>query len=767
MPSEPPDDPHTASSDPDLVITTAGVTVVARGYRWAWERSTDVFELTDSQGRTMTSARLQPAVLVHTISGEARCAPGEVVSVTEAESDLTISYGGVNLTASLTVRMVFHQDVWMLDPVLYEAGQDHEVVSVHYFVDAAGGDRGDRLRPGLKMTYLVHPGLCMFPGLGPVVDTQMGLQLTSWLGRGSLGDTQLAQQWGLPVHYFAGVSRLADHNERDSRGSGQSDAFCCGLTSLPDSDMLLDLGRGAVSPTFVMRSDLWHHRGRSVRLSIGASLLFAFGSDYRSASRAYYSHVAGPQPSVRATRGRLAETLRASQFNTWGAQCAGGTASGRFDQKSLLHIYDAMRQTHLRPGMFVIDDKWEGNYGQLEHDHDRFPDFEATLARIRADGHRIGLWAAFLRTSDPQALGLRDEHLMHGTDGEVIRRRTIFAPEPYALLDPSHPQVERVLARLIKRFVERYRPDLVKFDFGYELPSLSRSCPHDPAYSGERLLGKALEVVVGALRAADPDIAVMYYSLSPLMLPFVDQHSHDDLYLAVDEYDLESQRRGYFSSHLAELGVSVYPSGGYDWGTAAQLWREAAVHGPIGSLNGFDGDEHGGLPDPSAIAQFNGLTKLTRPPSPCTLEPLAPPSLGGIRGARSSSWLRYEDGDLVAATIRPEHNDSLPGDAPIRVVGDVVVSALDGGPLRSAERLGLVTPGACRLELRHDTAAGATAVGHRLDGTSHTVALDHRNGHFAVTISAQDSGAPTEWTEIRFVAETSEPAAISSPRERT
>jgi hypothetical protein len=43
--------------------------------------------------------------------------------------------------------------------------------------------------------------------------------------------------------------------------------------------------------------------------------------------------------------------------------------------------------------MFVIDGYWEGNYGDLRHSTERFPHFEETLARIRSEGHLIGLWA--------------------------------------------------------------------------------------------------------------------------------------------------------------------------------------------------------------------------------------------------------------------------------------------------------------------------------------------------------------------------------------
>jgi len=56
--------------------------------------------------------------------------------------------------------------------------------------------------------------------------------------------------------------------------------------------------------------------------------------------------------------------------------------------------------------------------------------------------------------------------------------------------------------------MKRYRPDLVKFDFGYELPSLDTGVPKDMNWAGEKLLAKGLDVVVNAMREENPDLEV-------------------------------------------------------------------------------------------------------------------------------------------------------------------------------------------------------------------------------------------------------------------
>lgn len=592
----------------------------------------------------------------------------------------------------------------------------------------------------------------MSSGLSPVLPTEIGLDLTSWLGRGSMGpESEVSQQWGLPVHYFCGLTRTAGHNARGSMTGGQSDAFCCGLAVLPASDMLLHLKGASVSPVFSVRADLWQPEDGTGETSLGARLLWVFGTDYRDAIRTYYRTMidAGLTTPPAASGYKLA-TLSASQFNTWGAQCGAEKVAGRFDETVLEGIYDDMRASGLRPGMFVIDDKWEGRYGVLRHDEERFPNFERFLARVRTDGHRIGLWAAFLRTNDPRSVGLQTRHLMRDADGVPIEKNN-FVREPYYLLDPSQADVRGVLITQIGEFVRRYDPDLVKFDFGYELPSLAVSQPGDPRYSGELLLRRALEVIVPALRAAKPDIAVMYYSLSPLLLDFVDQHGHDDMYLCVDEYELENNRRLFFSSLLGELGVSVYGSGGYDWKRMRDIWFDSAVAGPVGSLNAFAGDEHDDKVVPELVALFNGLSAIGRPAGRYTIEPVSPVSVGSIYGARSSSWLRYENGNLTSAAIRAGDGKRVPPGCGLRGDLPVVVSSLTVDGLASSARIGVVPFGAGTLHLDRSDTRPASAVHHRLGGGTETERLDPDNTGITISVSPPGSGqAPLEWTEIVF-----------------
>jgi hypothetical protein len=222
------------------------------------------------------------------------------------------------------------------------------------------------------------------------------------------------------------------------------------------------------------------------------------------------------------------------------------------------------------------------------------------------------------------------------------------------------------------------------------------------------------------------------------------------MYLALDEYDLENNRRVFFSSLLAELGCSVYGSGGYDWRGMRELWFDTAIAGAVGSLNAFGGDEHDDSPTASIAAAYNGLAAITRPPRPCVIDPVDPVSVGSSRGARSRSWVRYEDGACVAVAVRRADGGRLPPECGVWSDTQAVVSSMTPEGLSSSDRIGLVAfgPGSIRIG-RGDSSDGDRVIHHRLDGTSQNAVVRRSAGAITVVIEpAAADESPIEWTEL-------------------
>ncbi|HXR74340.1 MAG TPA: hypothetical protein VN737_00115 [Bryobacteraceae bacterium] len=644
------------SDPPEISNQEESVHVTGANYSWEYSQKDDQFQLFDAKKRLIVAGVLQPAILV-SVAGDAtakQCIPGKLARHNSADGRVTFEYEGVNGAGRLSVAWRFDKHGIWTEPVVYETSSAEDVVSLHYFTDVKGNTRV----PSLQASFLVVPGISEGSSISPILGSDVRLNETVWLGRGS-PVPGLLQQWGLPVHYFGGFSVKGEH-ARNSYIDQKSDSFICGLADLPNGDLFLDLHEGRSSMWLDYRSDIWKHMRGPGRLTLGATLFWTVGGDYYDAIGKYYGGLVNSgivkkkQNSPRKTAIALTP-----QFCTWGAQVARGKASEHLDEAFLSEIYKELRASGMKAGMFSIDDKWEGSYGKLEHSAERLPHFEQFLNQVRADGNRIGLWAALMRCEKPSEIGLTEDHMLKKADGTPV---VSGGETKYFILDFTQPEVAKVLSELARKFIRRYKPDLVKFDFGYELPAVSQAAPKDKHWAGERMMWKGLDVVITAMREENPDLVVMYYQLSPLFLEYFDLHSPDDLFLNSGEYDIEANRRFFFSSLLGELGVPTYGSSGYDWQTAPNIWFDSSVVGTLGSLNDFGGDERGEKSSPQLIAKYNGLTQALRSSNFFKVVPLDGVTEAQTRSAHSHSWARLEDDKVVLLAIRPDmpHIDSVP-----------------------------------------------------------------------------------------------------------
>ena len=721
-------------------------------YAFEWSARDDRFRLLDKKGRLVTSGMMQPVVKVATDSGGGtpQCSSGKVANHEVKDNKLIVNYEGVNGGARLTVIWRFDEDGFWLEPFVYETPASEDIVAVHYFAECHEG----RPEPSLESSYLVVPGISESSAISPVVPPWMGLNVTLWLGHGSLG-AGLLQQWGLPEHYFCGFHRNTDFASKGAMREHLSDAFCCGLADLPAGDLHFEISGEKHSPILIYRSDLWKHLRGPAQLSLGAKWHWAIGPNYYEAIRHYYLNlVKAGIIQVKKNSPHKNSVLLSPQFNTWGAEMAAVKEWDHFDEPLLISIYDGLKASGMKPGMFVIDATWERKYGLLEHSPERFPHFEEILKRIRSDGHRLGMWAAFLRCQDPGEIGLTTSHMLRGADGKAVVKGG-EGPSGYYLLDFTQPEVQEVLEGLARKFIRRYQPDLVKFDFGYELPGLAEGAPRDMKWAGERLLAKGLEVVVKAMRQEKPDLVVMYYSLSPLFNEYFDLHSPDDMFMCAKEYDLAANRRFFFSGLLGEIGMPTYGSGGYDWPTMPEIWFDSAAIGTLGSLNSFSGDEEDQGPTPERVAKYNGLAQLLRPSNIFSIRPIDADYVSPTRGARSRSWARLENDQVVLLALRACRGSG--GKAAkfaslAETSASVVVASKTPEGIERASRLAIVPYGDGELRIRRAGAGTKPleiiehAWGNRL-GKRQSIPV--KDGTLAVPLRERaDDGSPVEWLEV-------------------
>lgn len=730
-----------------------GIRVQGKTYSWEYSPRNDLFRLLDMQGRIVTTGPLQPAVIASSPANpRGHCSQGRFHSKSVNGNRLAVMYDGVNETGKITIAWRFDEEGLWFEPVIYETSVSEDVVSLHYFSKA----KGETADPALHHTYLVQPGISESSAVSPLMPSLNGMDMTIWLGHGSGDSAGILQQWGLPSHYFCGLTSNPAFNAKGSLKEHLSDAFCCGLSELPAGDLLFHIKNENCAPVLNLRSDLWGHVRGPGSLTLGATFYWATGADYYQAIRQYYLGLISTgiiRPKENSPAKNLVVTAPA--FDTWGAEVAERKSWADFDESLMTSTYEGLRACGMKTKVFVIDAKWEGKYGLLEHSEERFPHFEQFLERLRSDGMKVGLWAAFMRCDEPQALGLNMSHLLRQHDGKPITKKE--SDKEYYLLDFTQPEVQQTLSVLAKRFMKRYKPDLVKFDFGYELPSLNAGAPKDMAWSGERLLKKGVEVVVGAMREVNPELVVMYYSLSPLFIDHFDLHSPDDLFECGEDYGIEANRRFFFCSLLGELGMPTYGSGGYDWLSLPEIWFDSAVVGSLGSLATFSGDEQDSGPTPERIAKYNGLAQLTRTTNRFTVEPLDPILVGSVHGAHSSSWARLENGEPVLVALR-SHRFGEGGRSAMRykdivqTEASVVIASKSAEPITRASKLGVVPYGDGNVTIRREAANGsATLKLHCIGKSTQESTLEMQAGLLRLPMRERlEDGAIVEWFEIDF-----------------
>jgi hypothetical protein len=741
----------------DLQVTENDDAVEVRGetYRWRLDRRAETFELRDSTGRPVAQGGVQPAVEVVDTDGNTSTGAGRLaaVDVSPEEGVVTLRFDGVNGEGTTTTSWHFRPDSLRLAPVRYTNPRRTFVETLTLF--GRWGEYG--AVPGLHCQFFLHPGSTESSILAPVIPAKVRLSIVSTIGRGSTDEPGFVQQqWGLPMYFWGGWSIDGWGSGKSARTRHTSDVVILSMDAIPTGDQHIRYFDEYASPYLRLLGGRWKtFETGADELELGTGWLWSLGPDIRTAIAGSFDLLR--REGIVADRNdsaRKARRATMSQFNTWGAQVANDWASSDLNQDALEQIYDDMVASGFDAEMFVIDDRWESAYGQLQHDDVRFPRFAEFLDRVRADGRGIGMWAAFIRCQDPESMGLTLDDVWQDPEGRPVTR-SLF-DDSYYLFDVSRPHVAERLAETAKRFMHRYRPDLVKFDFGYELPSMRDAAPARREWGGERALLESLRVVVGAMREVDPDVVVMYYNLSPLLLDFVDQHSTDDLYLNAGEYPEEVNRRLFFSSLLSPLGVPTYGSGGYDWLGVTEIWFDTVASGPLGSLNSFNGDQSDSAPTDLAIARQRGLRQLTRRNTrPARVEAVDARLHGGSMTARARSWVRYEEEGPTVVAARPDRREGevVPWDLPgvVRTTGQAALASRDEASITDARSLGLVaaTAGTTRFRTSRPGTPTMTAVlrDRELDWEV------RRDGDWIeADVAVRVDGEPVEWYRIEFPA---------------
>ena len=235
------------------------------------------------------------------------------------------------------------------------------------------------------------------------------------------------------------------------------------------------------------RVEVGQARGEIVRLRAGETL--------RDACRYASQHFFPPQ-------GKLPDPLffAAPQYNTWIELIYNQ------NQRDILNYAEAIIDHGFPPGVLMIDDNWQEDYGKWEFHAGRFPDPKAMVARLHELGFKVMLWVcpfvspdsdvfrdllargAFLTEAAPSTLG---NALPSETTGAAAPRIVSWWNGYSAVLDLSNPVAEAWLHDQLGRLQREYGINGFKFDAGdAEYSTGGASCGRVSANTQSELFGR-------------------------------------------------------------------------------------------------------------------------------------------------------------------------------------------------------------------------------------------------------------------------------------
>jgi hypothetical protein len=205
-------------------------------------------------------------------------------------------------------------------------------------------------------------------------------------------------------------------------------------------------------------------------------------------------------------------------FCGWGAQfhlfeTRGGTPMEHATQANYDGFLETLEREGLRPGIVVLDDKWQTAYGTNEPDAAKWPDLRSWIARRHEQGRHVLLW---WKAWDPE--GLPPELCVRTPDGIPLA------------VDPTNPEAREELARQVKAMLgpDGLDADGLKIDFTARTPSGRSLAAHGPGW-GIALLHRLLAIVHAAAKAAKPDALLITQTPHPAFADVADMIRLNDI----------------------------------------------------------------------------------------------------------------------------------------------------------------------------------------------------------------------------------------------
>lgn len=210
-------------------------------------------------------------------------------------------------------------------------------------------------------------------------------------------------------------------------------------------------------------------------------------------------------------------------FCGWGSQCyQARLEKGRAPDYARQDLCEghiaALERNNIRPGIVVIDDKWQATYGENCVDERKWPDLAGFISGQHEKGRKALLW---LKAWDAE--GLPAEECILNAGGMVLAA------------DPTNPSYEHRLRSSVRRMLSPagYNADGFKIDFTARIPSGPGICTHGDLW-GLELMRSYLAILHSEAKKVKPDALIMTHTPHPYLADVVDMIRLNDINCGAD-----------------------------------------------------------------------------------------------------------------------------------------------------------------------------------------------------------------------------------------
>jgi alpha-glucosidase (family GH31 glycosyl hydrolase) len=150
------------------------------------------------------------------------------------------------------------------------------------------------------------------------------------------------------------------------------------------------------------------------------------------------------------------------QYNTW--------IELMYDQNQddILKYAESIIKHGFPPGVLMIDDNWQEDYGTWEFKAERFSDPKGMIEKLHAMGFKVMLWVCpFISADSPVYRELKRKRvLMSEDDNQTVPAIVRWWNGASALIDLSNPAGEQWFHQQLQNLVDKYQVDGFKLDAG-------------------------------------------------------------------------------------------------------------------------------------------------------------------------------------------------------------------------------------------------------------------------------------------------------------